>query len=58
MSGHLLPLSHDLYKDGDPDIPDQIRDSNGDVTLALCRRCGQVEAELEEWCPAIAEMKP
>jgi hypothetical protein len=58
MSGCLLPLSHDLYKTGDVDAPKSILDSGGEVTLALCRRCGQGEDELEEFCPAIAEWKP
>lgn len=41
---------HDLYKDGDKDIPEQLVDSNGQVVLAQCKRCGRAEAELSEPC--------
>lgn len=40
-------MSHLLYKDGDPDIPRAICDSNGQVVLGLCRICNAAEAELE-----------
>ena len=43
---------HVLYKTGDKDAPEQIRDRNGDVALRLCRRCGRGEVELEEPCAA------
>lgn len=39
-------MKHDLYKPGDKDAPEQIRDRNGYVVLELCRRCGKAEAEL------------
>lgn len=39
---------HDCYKDGDADIPEQICDSNGQVVLGQCKRCGLVEIELVE----------
>lgn len=39
-------MSHDLYTDADPARPDVICDSNGQVTLSLCKRCGKGEAEL------------
>lgn len=42
--------SHNLYKDGDPDAPPEILDSNGQVALSLCRDCGKGESELEEDC--------
>ena len=44
------PPEHDLYRTGDPDAPDSIKDSNGDVALGLCRRCNRAECELEEPC--------
>jgi hypothetical protein len=40
-------MTHLLYKDGDPNAPDSILDSNGQVVLGLCRICGAAEAELE-----------
>lgn len=43
--------SHDLYETGDADAPSEIKDRNGEVTLALCRRCGQGEADLADECP-------
>jgi hypothetical protein len=42
--------SHDLYTDADKDRPDVICDSNGQVVLGLCKRCGRGEAELETPC--------
>ena len=44
-------LAHDLWQDGDKDIPSSITDRNGQVTLGLCKRCGQGEADLEYDCP-------
>lgn len=41
---------HDLYKDGDPDAPDSIKDRNGEVVLGLCKACGRGEIELSEPC--------
>lgn len=48
-------VAHDLFKNGDEDAPRQILDMNGDVVLAMCRRCGQAESELAKWCPVIPE---
>lgn len=45
--------THDLYKPGDKDAPDCIRDQNGYVVLGMCRRCGRAEIELSEPCAAI-----
>lgn len=42
--------THDIYKDGDENIPSTITDSNGSVTLGLCKTCGRAECELEEPC--------
>lgn len=44
-------LAHDLYQTSDADRPDTVCDSNGEVVLDLCRRCGQAEADLERDCP-------
>lgn len=41
-----LGEAHDLYTDADKDRPDVICDSNGQVVLGLCKRCGKAEAEL------------
>lgn len=38
--------AHALYTDADKDRPDVICDSNGQVTLDLCKRCGKGESEL------------
>ena len=45
-------VPHDLYKDGDDDIPGVICDRNGQVTLDLCKRCGKGEAQLDGPCTA------
>ena len=43
-------LTHELIKTGDADVYPQICDSNGDVVLAYCRKCGGGEIELYEPC--------
>lgn len=43
--------SHRLYKDGDEDAPDEIKDRNGSIVLQMCRDCGAYEADLEDYCP-------
>jgi len=49
--------SHDLYTTKDADRPLAICDSNGEVVLSLCKRCGRGEAELwDEPCPAVASV--
>ena len=52
------PQQHVFYKTGDPDAPEQIKDSNGEVVLAYCRRCKQAEADLTPACPAGAAPLP
>lgn len=42
---------HTLWERGDPGLPDGLADRNGDVVLAMCQICGQVEANLEDTCP-------
>jgi len=44
-------LEHDLWKDGDDDIPKAITDNNGAVVLGLCKVCGGGECELATNCP-------
>jgi len=44
------PVQHDLYKTGDKDAPESIKDRNGEVALGLCRTCGRGECELAEPC--------
>ena len=41
---------HLLYKTGDKDAPEVIKDNNGEVVLSLCRICGKGEADLREEC--------
>lgn len=41
---------HLLYETSDPDAPDCIKDSNGEVVLGLCRRCNRGEIELDGPC--------
>lgn len=45
---YTLPIcdKHDLYKTGDADAPDCIKDRNGEVALAMCRKCKRAESEL------------
>lgn len=45
-------VDHTLWERGDPGLPAGLADRNGDVVLAMCRICGQVEADLEDSCPA------
>ncbi|MGG9131226.1 hypothetical protein [Enterobacter hormaechei] len=40
------PMAHVLWKKGEPGIPEQILDSNGDVVLACCKICGDYEQGL------------
>jgi hypothetical protein len=46
---------HDLYKTGDKDATDCLKDSNGEVVLAQCRRCGKAESELVDDTCQIAD---
>lgn len=39
-------MAHDLYEDGDKNVPPIICDRNGHVVLGLCKKCGKGEAEL------------
>lgn len=48
---------HDLWKDGDENIPYAIQDRNGQVCLAYCKVCGQAEIELEANCPGPTRRK-
>ncbi len=49
---------HDLYKTGDSDAPDVIKDRNGEVVLELCRRCGRAERELGPSCLEVSRNDP
>lgn len=40
--------THDCYTDADQDRPVSICDSNGQVALGLCKKCGRGGAELDE----------
>ena len=51
---NLIPapvIDHNLYNTGDEDIPDAIKDSNGEVVLNLCKVCGGAESSLSRTCP-------
>jgi len=39
---------HNLFEDGDKNIPKCITDSNGQVVLAMCKVCGKAESELTD----------
>lgn len=45
---HLKPEEHDLWATGDQGIPASICDSNGEVVLGCCRKCGRAEAQLDD----------
>ena len=49
-NGFRYETTHQLYKTGDIDAPNSIKDNNGEVVLDLCRKCGQAEIELRESC--------
>jgi hypothetical protein len=40
---------HILYKTGDLDAPEVIKDGNGEVVLSLCKICYKGEADLTEF---------
>ena len=42
---------HIYYQTGEIDAPDAIKDSNGEVCLALCRVCWAYEGGLPTACP-------
>lgn len=42
--------AHHLFKTGDADAPDCIKDRNGEVVLGLCRTCRRGEVELDAPC--------
>ena len=44
--------AHTVFKTGDAGAPEQIKDRNGEVVLALCKSCGKVEIELQGPCVA------
>jgi hypothetical protein len=54
--GHLRTLekaiadSHNLYKSSDMNVPEAIKDRNGEIVLKLCKDCGRAEAELSVPC--------
>lgn len=47
----MKTTEHDLWKDGDKNIPTSISDRNGQVVLALCKICGGAESSLPTNCP-------
>lgn len=44
-------MKHRLWETGDARAPAVILDRNGEVTLDLCKVCGQGEADLADECP-------
>ena len=54
---------HEMYETSDADAPAAVKDSNGEVVLGMCRRCGKAEIELSEPCtptvsPAMNPWRP
>jgi NTP pyrophosphatase (non-canonical NTP hydrolase) len=47
--------SHELYKTGDADAPEQVKDRNGEVVLDQCRHCGRAESQLLDGKPCAVE---
>lgn len=43
-----VACAHDIYKTGDQGVPPQILDKNGEVVLAMCKKCGKAESELSQ----------
>ncbi len=41
-----IAATHTCYDDNDVNVPDQIKDSNGQVALGQCKHCGKAEIEL------------
>ncbi len=39
-------MKHELWKDGDEGVPQQIKDRNGAVAIHCCKNCGLAEIEL------------
>ncbi len=42
--------THTLFETSDKDVPESIKDRNGEVVLGLCKVCGRGEIELNEPC--------
>jgi len=41
---------HILYTNDDLNVPECLKDRNGDIVLSQCKICGKAEAELSELC--------
>lgn len=41
---------HTLFKTGDSNAPEGIKDRNGEVVLSMCKVCGKAESELDQPC--------
>ena len=50
--------AHVLYTCEDKDAPKNIKDSNGDIALGLCKICRKGEVELEEPCISSTDIVP
>lgn len=48
-------IKHKLYKQGDNDAPEYIKDRNAQIVLNLCKRCGKYEDQLKEPCMTFLE---
>lgn len=55
MNDLEFKYGHDLYKTGDADAPDQIKDRNGEVALDMCRTCHCAESQLVGVCVALVQ---
>lgn len=49
---------HDLYRQGDKDVPLSLVDANGEVCLDMCRTCGKAEGELSASCTPTNNLCP
>lgn len=57
LRGETRLGDHILYETGDAGAPDVVRDANGDVVLAMCKRCGKVEVDLNGPCDPRLRLK-
>lgn len=48
-------MKHDIYKQGDKDVPDCLKNQHEEVVLDQCRACGQAEGDLESDCPGASK---
>lgn len=58
-TAQAIAWAHDLWKTRDIGKPQAILDRNGEVVLALCKRCGKAESDLTaENCTPVEKYNP